>query len=531
MTSAYLTALMAVFLAVRVVPRRIFSHGEGYLCSDKWVHLYYAKLYRDNGYRWISQWPRTDIQGPVRSYPPLFHWLISFIGQETLLRNEQYVTTAIQLATCAMIAAFACTFTSRFGLGDPLVFTVLTGAAYCFLPILFGPNSGMVFCTARPFGAFFSNLFLVSLALFSMSHSAISAACCVLAFFLAAVSSRFAVQTNVFISCVFVLIRGDLMALGLAAASAAVTLTAGYGVYRPVLKNHIRHLVVYKKIFMTGIEDMLEKHSSFLRAIGRSFDSFRKEGFLGIVREFYNAPAMRIALMNPLTIFSLAGGAFLYGSLPESVRVLYTLLVSGMVVTLLTATPWLKYLGDAERYLEFGCLFPTCFISVYLALQLGLMVPWAAILAYSIVFAFFSFRFHPRVNPGRQEELFTFLATVEGKKVITFPTSFYPMILLSSNVRIPYMEGWQMMEPYYNPKDFSSLKKRWDHLYGIFPGPNMETLDEQTKEFGIDLIIYCRQETPMAKREKIEAFLGGYPLVYDNGDYRVYQALRVGGAQ
>lgn len=518
-----LVVLSLVFFAVRVVPRRFFSkNGHEYMSSDKWVHLYYAQLFRDNRHRWIEKWPRTDIAGPLRLYPPLFHLLLSFVAKDTLLKYEQYITTLLQYVIFLIVIACSSFLAERLGLGPSLMIGLAAGATYCFLPILFGPNSGMVFCTARPFGAVFSNAFMIALYFFSIDRSPAAALACVAAFFLSAVSSRFSVQTIVFAGAVYGILLRDPAVLAVLAGSVFLTLTLGFKTYRPILKYHFRHLVIYKTVFMKGTTDMLEKHGSVLSHVGKALASFREKRFRDVAQNIYNSSAMRIILMNPFAILVLAAGAAAFSTLRPEIGNLWILLASAFIVTVLTATSSLKFLGEAERYLEFGAIFPVCFLSGYFCstpLFLGL---WAAAMLYSAIFSLLSFRLHPMIDGQKHRELYGFLNTLGEKKIITFPMYCYSTILHLSDMTVPYMEGWQLMKPYYH--DVPALEARWSYLYGLYPGPNTVTLEGQIRDFGIDYVLYCRNESAPNRREALLRELGKFPVVFDNADYIVYSA-------
>jgi len=274
----YLLILTLIFFAIRIVPRLVFtSQDRAYMSSDKWVHLYYAELFRGNRRRWISAWPRTDVAGPLRLYPPLFHLLLSFMPKGLLLRYEQYITSLIQFMTFAVVIACSFGLAMASGLAQPDLISLIAGATYCFLPVLFGPNSGMVFCTARPFGALLSNIYLISLFIFSVSYSKIAALVCIATFFLCAISSRFAVQTTVFVALIYCILLRDLQTAAVLALSISLTLSLGYRTYRPILKYHYRHLKIYKTVFMQGTSDMLEKHAALLSILKKTCQSLNRK--------------------------------------------------------------------------------------------------------------------------------------------------------------------------------------------------------------------------------------------------------------
>ena len=509
------------FFTIRLLPRMLFSSND-YMGTDKWNLFYYTKAYKQNGYFKFKQWPGADISGPPHVYPPLFLFFLSLFSKDRLLKIEHYFSTFIQFGTYLIIVIFSMYLSGRLYPERTILFGIYTGLIIAFLPCLFGPNSGIVFTSARPLGVFLANLSLINLYFSSIGYSVIHVILFFIFFFLSAISSRFAIQTVLFIGIIYGLLLMKPLIMILPILALILSLTLGYCLYWPIFKHHFRHVVIYKKVFEKTTVDMLEKHKKVSQAIFSAVQRIKKKEYSEVLREIYNSALIRIILMNPFTILVLIAGLVFYGSFQEELRSLYMLLLAGIIVSIATSRQKLKFLGEAERYLEFGCLFPTCFLMVHLTDNLVIHNLFWGIIIYSVFFAFFSFRIHPRIHLNSLNEVIDFLKGLGPKKIIVFPTMCYPIILALTDMKVPYIEGWQLSDHYYN--NIEELKKRWSYLYGIFPGPNTETLDEQIREFKIDYILYCEDETSHSQRSAALEKLKEYRPLFCNDGYSVYSA-------
>lgn len=502
----------------------IFLKDNYYMGTDKWTIFYFADSFKKYGYFSMKKWPRADLSGPTHFYPPLFLMIISTLKKRILLKFEKYFTTILQFLLLLIMMGFSMLLSSHLYPDKVLFYGIYSGLIIAFLPILFGPNSGMVFSSARPLGILFTNLFFVNLYFFQIGSYYLSAVLCIILFFLAAITSRFAVQTILFLGIVYSVLTRDISVLIVVLLSFGISVACGYKLYWPILRCHIRHLVIYKKVLENASIDMLEKHKSILHTFSFAWQRIKKRDYTATVREIYNSPLPRIILMNPLVVLILIAGIYYYKLFPIELKSLYLLLLSGVIVSVSTSLRKLKFLGEGERYLEYGSLYPACFLAVCLLESDFLRYVFWFILIYSSIFAFISFKIHSKLDKYSFDELIVYLKTLGRKKIICFPTYCNSMILYLTNMRVPYIEGWQYLDRYY--KNMKALKERWAGLYGIYPGPNLESLESQIDEFGIDYLLFCKSETALSQMNEIANNLGKYQLVFTNKAYRVYLAKK-----
>ncbi len=232
------------------------------------------------------------------------------------------------------------------------------------------------------------------------------------------------------------------------------------------------------------------------------------------------AAGIRLVIMNPFAFLALAGGILFFGEFPVEMGKLYFLLVAGMIVSIATMTQSLKFLGESERYLEFGSLFPIFFFCGWLATFPGYAVAFWLICLYSLLFSIFSFRLQPRINVQARNELISFLNSLGHKKILAFPTFCHPMILFFTGLKVPYFDGWAYRDEYFN--NMEKVKNQFAYLYGTYPGPNIATFEKQIDEFNVDYVLFCRHENTIGNDKEVTTALSRYPKIYSNEGYAVY---------
>lgn len=518
-----LPLVIVAFLVVRIIPRTIFSNND-YLGTDQWFHFYLARSYRELGFFRNGSWPRVDTSPPPLFYPPLFHLLISRVPSTALLRWSPYITPLVQFIELVVLGMFSYHLASMVSPGIELKIACLTCLIIAFLPILFGPNSGMVFSSPRPLGVLLANTGLASMYFFSQGWAPLLfIPLLIMSVILASLTSRFAVQALLFIGTIYSALTWNPGAWLILAGSYLIPIIAGYSLFLPLCRNHLRHIILYKLVFEKKSDYMTAKHQGTPSVLVRALNALIHLKWREASEVLYSSALMRIILMNPLAVFVVVGGAVFINEMPQALRDLFILLVSVLTITTLTAWRPLKFLGDAERYIEFGALLPIAFLTVWYALSSSTMAVIAILLMiYSIVFCFFSFRLHPRIDHDSLIELLAQLESLGQKKILAIPTYCHPMLLYLTDKKVPYLDGWQYSDRYYS--QIESLKSRHAYLYGNYPGPNLDTLDEQICEFDIDCILFCTREKVPYPAEVVGERLKKYPLIFSNGSYELYQA-------
>lgn len=518
MTSLGLVIIM--FLALRFLPIKVFTKND-FVVTDQYFHFFLARAYRESGYRGRETLGRIDLAPPAEFYPPLFHLLCSLLKPAALHRYAYLFTPLLQLLNCLAVMGAVYWLSLPQGAVYALSMTFYAGLVFTVIPFFFGPNSGLTFATPRPLGELLSNVFLLSLFMVSLGHSPyVWTAVAVSSFFLGGMASRFGIQTNVFVGVLFALLTLDLRVLGVLAFSALASLTVGYTYYGQVARYHWRHMVTYLKVYSHHATDIKVLHTPWFSVIRQAFDKFREGNLLEGLKKLYYSAVLRLVLMNPFAFFALLGSLAVYAELPPTIRNCLGLLMAGILTAVLTMTKPLKFLGEGERYLEFGSLFALCLLSAHLVQQEHFTLIFWALIGYCVCFDLMAYKLHSRYDNCLREGMLAFLRSLCTSKIMAFPSYTHPIVLFYTDMRVPYFDGWAYRDEYY--RDPEKTRAMFHYLYGTYPGPNLETLDEQLRTYGVDYILLCRAEGAYTYAANEAFFKKRFSEVFHNEGYAVY---------
>lgn len=512
--------VIIAFLALRFLPIKVLTKND-FVVTDQYFHFFLARSYRESGYRGRDTLARIDLAPPPEFYPPLFHLMCSLMKPGTLHRYAYLSTPLLQLFNLLAVMGAVYWLSSPQSTGYALSMTFYAGLVFTIIPFFFGPNSGLTFATPRPLGELLSNVFLLSLFMMSLGHSPyVWTAVAVFSFFLGGMASRFGIQTNVFVGALFAILALDLRVLGVLAFSVLASLSVGYRYYGPVAKYHWRHMVTYLKVYSHHATDIRVLHTPWFSVIRQAFNKFREGNLLEGLKKLYYSAVLRLVLMNPFAFFALLGGMAVYAQLPPAMRNCFLLLAAGILTSVLTMTKPLKFLGEGERYLEFGSLFALCFLSAYLVQHAHFVFIFWALIVYCICFDLAAYRLHSRYDITLREGMLSFLKGLGMSKIMAFPSYTHPIVLFYTDMRVPYFDGWAYNDEYY--RDPEKARTMFHYLYGTYPGPNLETLDEQLLTYSVDYILLCRSEGAYTYAANEAFFQKRFSEVFHNDGYAVY---------
>lgn len=512
-------AVTALRLAFRLhhdpdLPWRPFSL-KGY-SGDGMTHLVMTDAIRRNGGRIPRQSERFLFDRPS-DYPMLFHAIHAALPRRVLERVEWLVcplwegTHAGLVFVCAAIVA-----RDGFAHPRPDLVGLMTAAGVFLTPLLIREPTRSTVYGERPFGFMAANMALCGVVLFCASGQAGWLVLAAAGATLTLAASKFGVQALVFVSAALALLRLDPTPLlvALAGLAFAIPATGGYG-WR-VLRGSLRHSAVYRSWIVHVHLYTRGFGADQLAAAGRALAAGRlREAWLAL----RGHPVASLLWAPWLAPFGWA----VFAAPPPDGGALWAWMAAwGGAATLVMAamlSDRLKFLGEAERYLDYG-LFPMAFLSSLAALQGGVAAAlWGVAFAGCVARLLASVPTAVMPAPTREmEELTAFLAGLPPCALLTipgrmcFPIAYHTehrFLWLLANV--PAGDALAAFKELIGPAG-----------EGRYPYISPRRLPDLRTRFGVDLVVTCEPElADAARRYGLRYDFAGWTTLYRNGSYAV----------
>lgn len=332
--------LVALLIVTRFGYRLINPDVIG---RDAAAHLLFAVDIQNNNHR-IPDHPSSVATGGVYSYPFLLHWVLSFLSPTSLLAINRWFPAVAD--TCITLLFLALYLTGTISsTGFLLLFTL-----FIFTPEFLRPRrADSIGVSARKPGLFLTTASLLSFVAWTNGSDLVFLAFAILFAAFVFLTSKFSLQALTFISIVMAA-TGQLVVLLLLGGGLILALVISGGVYWRVLWGHVGHLLEYARNQQFKIPNT-DPANRLL-----AFDDFRDVGSIqDLVEAGYHSAIVRPLTNNPY-LLGIVGAYLLYipagNSLP--VDAVYIAWISGgLLAFVLTSLPYLKFLGQADRYLEY----------------------------------------------------------------------------------------------------------------------------------------------------------------------------------
>jgi hypothetical protein len=483
--------------------------------GDAMTHLVAVDLVRQNRNR-IPDDTAQFLCSTGFDYPALFHKLLSFIPRPWLERGEWLISPGFEAAHGALVYLAAWFVFFQSGAGDAARGLALIAASgWALTPLLTrNPRRGSVI-GERCFGYIFGHAFLFFLCMLSVDGSVLWIIPAALAFTIGASASKFALQAMIFIGVAFAVIRLDpLPALALAVSGvAAVILSAGY--VGRVVSGTINHSRFYRT-FLVRVHDYTRSFSTKDVAAGVRllFRGRWREAAASFRRHpIHRLPALVPWLFTFMLFIAFAGDASPLAS------AMTAWVLAALLVTALTATDSLKFLGEAERYMEFA-LLPLVTLSLVIPPPAGPTTLFA-VLAYSLYTLGRVYATPLRVSSGTPDtiELARWLAGRPAATIMTVPGRLsYPLV---------YGTKHRFVWCFTNAPRGARLDA-WKSLFeggGVYPYVAPAALHRANAAFGAELIAIDKPGAEAAAQHwGLRYDLNPYPVLFENSRYVVLNA-------
>ncbi|NQV82624.1 MAG: hypothetical protein HQ494_02280 [Rhodospirillales bacterium] len=483
--------------------------------GDAMTHMLLVHLIRENGGRIPKMCPKF-LLGPELEYPVLFHKLLALLPKHSLERFEWAVSPAIEALHTLVVFAFAYYVAHQhLGGGSPLNFAAMVTGGFVITPLLNVANHRGSILSARPFGFLTGNIYLVAVGLLILSHNPVYALIAVVAGVVTFVSSKFGTQAIVLISILWAGFSFDPIPVSVLAAAfvAAVPLSGGY-VLR-VFKGNLRFFRFYRSVTVK-ISDYT---SSFANSnVAASIGNLARGKVVEAWRAWRKHPSSRVLFLAPWLIpFFLMIAREPYVLTEEGLlKTLTTWAMASVVVMLVVYWDGLKFIGEAERYLDFG-LFPLILACVVWSgeqapLLILLMTAWS--FGYCIVRRH---EFFPGITANPETlELLDYLKTLDPKTIVSIPARLaFPIAYETEHLNLFVLVGAPANEDHQ--RDMKTLFEG-----AALPFVTPAGVAKVAPSFGVDTLIFDKITGDyVTAKWGVEYDFSGHPTIFENGRYMV----------
>jgi len=336
----------------------------------------------------------------------------------------------------------------------------------------------------------------------------------------AALASKFAVQAILFISLFMAAITRDARLLFILPAGVLAALVISRGHYWTVLKGHIRHTFfycTYVRKRCTAANPPI--YGQLLRwpitLLFSPLKGARQAVTNQILMSFILCPWL------PLLFITYSVDTPRRSSMAEVEWYLVVWTVSGLLAMFLTATPWLRFLGEASRYVVHS-VTPVCILYAHRLFTLDDHTTWTfasigLVIAVFGVVASYTVAKLVRRSDGDREALYAWVRQQPCSTVLTidlrlvylvcFRTPHRAIHLLTNCPSGEKLSAYKRLVPKWFPLPTTDLKEAiGDHQVGLI------VVDERALEL-------IRSVDPSYTYD-----LSQYRVVYRKGRYRAYRA-------
>jgi hypothetical protein len=409
----FLIGLVTLFL-FRSAYRIVNPDGKD---QDAFAHLLYVLDIKQNHHR-LPEQPSAAVTAGKYTYPPFLHWCLSFLPERVLGTVERYFSGAMDIllfTLCLALIPFDIFTASEASLS--LIFMIATPQL-----MRFDLSHGIGLSARKP-GLLFTTASLLFFLLWLSTGNWWLCALSILCGTIVYLTSKFSVQAFLFTGVSLGLFFNPTV-LGLLVLSFILSTIVSFGYYIRVFIGQIRHLYTYATV------------TQFQQGLVPSIDDFISNSSrlvsdpIQIVYILYRSNSVRSFFFNPFIPLTLAAyGVLALGSasvtLPSGFHVW---ILAGLGSFALTSLPYLRFLGQPERYLEY--IYLPCFVLIiYVLNETGVVFKLLMITAITgglIINIFFIYKYFSSAMAAESdsdiEELFSYLNEQPQGVVLCQPT-------------------------------------------------------------------------------------------------------------
>jgi len=454
---------------IRFWPRTVITCPTD---TDTFFHFYLVDLIRKSNHKVPEYLDRFTLKAKLRK-PYLFYWACSFVPQKYDPLLERLVTTICDCLTIFVIYLLGLYVSSNI-FDTPwtpvsLYATALLAVSPGLLRLGSGPRAFQG--TARVFS---QALYVIHITLFYLSVQESS----LLLLFLSAcfgslviMSGSFAIQVFFFFGILISLVHYNYLIVIFISLILLIIFTKG-SIF-DIFKGRIFHLSFYAKkmqrIKLWGNPKFDKSFKQFINGWRQAFRQYKAgKGYQVLMNQFLSEQYFAFILIFSFTPLVLA--LFLpLTDLPfDNIKLIFFISLFSIIVGIIIKIKYFLFLGEGERYLEYGLPFASV-VTAVLLYHTSLDWVMVIILAYSVfLIPFFYSIFFSKYNSIQNDypniqKMFHFLNEQPDGNVLSIVSAWMPLYL--SNKPIARSVGF---DPELSSKrDFFTIMVIKVHSYHI----------------------------------------------------------------
>ena len=460
----------AVTAVLRVVPGLLWK----YRGMDAGAHLLLRRQIRRHGMRLrIEGWPL--VLDKRFTYPWAFHWLLALLPESWLRRVPPLPSAICDVLHAVLVVWLAGHVVPILAPPvDPAVAGLVAGLLFGTSPALlvagFGPRAYEV--TPRPFGELLYTVMLAGALLYLIEGSPVGLGVALLASGVLLLSSKFAGQVLLFCTPAMALVARDARLLLLLPAAFLVAIGLSGGGYWWILRAQWVHLKHYRSTLQYQHPVLARRNRG--RDLARAFGAVlcaprHRARWTRLVQLAEAHTVLQFLLRNvlwcavALLLVTGLGGTGAAASLAWRTGLLAWMLAP-LVPFTLTSLRHYRFLGEAERYPEYG-IAPAAILGTAVALGLPALernliaVAYVASVIVVEAYTIARLRWNARRQRVRElDEVISFLGTKPATAVV-IPLPWHVAFQLAPDVSCSFVAAM----------DASAWCRDYDSIFSSYP--------------------------------------------------------------
>jgi hypothetical protein len=511
---------MAVTAGLRIIPGLLWRFRG----MDAGAHLMLRRQIRRNRMRLsIRGWPLL-LDNRI-TYPWGFHWALALLPESWLRRFPPLPSAISDAAHAALVVWLAAGLAPRVAPGiNPADAALLAGLLFATAPALlvvgFGPRAYEV--TPRPFGELLYSVTIAAALVHLLDGGAASAIVAILAGGVLLLSSKFAAQVMLFCTPIMALVMGKPSLLLLLTLSLAAAMLLSGGAYRWVLHAQLVHLRFYRRRMQyehpvlqsrNRGRDLVRAAWRLLRQAG---DGEARRSFIRLAEghTFLQFLLRNVLWCGVIALLALSVFPAWPGDMREWQAALVAWAAAPLVPFVVTSLRDFRFLGEAERYPEYG-IAPVSMLAAIGLLGIGASLRGWILAAYlctfvpAFLYTYSRLRWNSRKLDGDAlDDLVAWLRQRPAGTVI-LPLPWHVAFQVMVDLDHQYLVGL----------DAARWCRDYDQLFDRYPWPATD-LAMWRSDFSAELVVVDRPQ--LAAAGTPYPFNGMEPE-FDNGRFQVFR--------
>ena len=421
--------------------------GTSACAPDTEYHLLLIDKIKKNKNNPFNVKDERFIINPNFNYPYLLHWLLSFFKLESVEFYQQKIQIFIKTNVVFIISLLTGFIASKviYDISNIYLFMscILGSCLYGFSPMnrcIYWWAQYDYQLSPRSVGMLLTIAVEASVLFYVYSAHHIWLALIIVLICFTCLSSRFALQAQFFLLLGMCLFLGEILPIFIFALGILLAIVSTLGNYTSLLLTHFRHFHVYavRTAFQhpdVRLNNPFTSNSVFLLI------KYLQKGYFS---EFFEL-LQRDVILRPIAFFplhitciTLTLFNYDYVCSVDLLKCCFAIWIIMWAACILTSFKYTKFLGEADRYIEFGAIFPAVVLSVCIGIynQNNLLVLTTSIIVFTGWYFFLS-EYQSKISFSKdldEVDLYNHLSSINPNKAVIACVPMYKARPLASKL-------------------------------------------------------------------------------------------------